>query len=88
MYVMGTACYTYQCTQLQADKANLLDQLQKRGDISNELQQLLMLTYIKEHAHWVNQKSSAEKQLETAKKEVWCEWSSWHVCVVLLLCVV
>ena len=56
--------------QLQADKANLLDQLQRRGDISNELQQLLMLTYIKEHSHWVDQKSTAEKQLSTARKEV------------------
>lgn len=58
-------------TKLQADKANLLEQLQRRGDISNELQQLLMLTYVKEHSHWVDQKSTAEKQLATARKE--CE---------------
>jgi len=56
--------------QLHNEKLQLLEQLNRRGETTKRLQGLLMRTYLKEHSHWMNRKSTAEKQLSDAKKQV------------------
>jgi len=66
-----TMWFTFNCVmQLHNEKVQLLEKLNRRGETSKQLRELLKLTYLKEHSHWVNRKSTAEKQLSNAKKQV------------------